>query len=40
MVWSLLDLLMEIKQRNVDVIVGNGYVAHKINPLYEVLGGV
>ncbi|KAL5580227.1 hypothetical protein UlMin_012669 [Ulmus minor] len=36
---SLLDLPMEIKKRNVDVIAGSGYMApsHK-NPLYEALG--
>ncbi|CAK9180030.1 unnamed protein product [Ilex paraguariensis] len=36
---SLLDLPMEIKQRNGDVIAGSGYMAPtKINPLYEALG--
>ncbi|KAL2521997.1 2-oxoglutarate (2OG) and Fe(II)-dependent oxygenase superfamily protein [Forsythia ovata] len=36
---SLLDLPIEIKRRNVDVIAGSGYMApSKINPLYEALG--
>ncbi|KDP24906.1 hypothetical protein JCGZ_24284 [Jatropha curcas] len=36
---SLLDLPMEIKKRNVDVIAGSGYMAPSaINPLYEALG--
>lgn len=36
---SLLDLPMEIKRRNIDVIAGSGYVApNKANPLYEGLG--
>ncbi|KAK9273190.1 hypothetical protein L1049_017997 [Liquidambar formosana] len=36
---SLLDLPMEIKRRNADVISGSGYVApSKVNPLYEALG--
>ncbi|KAK4420629.1 hypothetical protein Salat_2013400 [Sesamum alatum] len=36
---ALLDLPMEIKQRNRDVIAGSGYVApSNANPLYEGLG--
>ncbi|KAM0067890.1 putative gibberellin 3-beta-dioxygenase [Helianthus debilis subsp. tardiflorus] len=36
---SLLDLPLEIKQRNIDVIAGSGYMAPtSINPLYEALG--
>nr|AIB53819.1 2-oxoacid-dependent dioxygenase [Paeonia suffruticosa] len=36
---SFFDLPLEIKQRNVDVIAGSGYVAPtKINPFYEALG--
>uniref|UniRef100_A0A2P2JV54 Gibberellin 3-beta-dioxygenase n=1 Tax=Rhizophora mucronata TaxID=61149 RepID=A0A2P2JV54_RHIMU len=36
---SLLDLPMEIKRRNADVIAGSGYVApSQVNPLYEALG--
>ncbi|GFP78728.1 2-oxoglutarate-dependent dioxygenase dao [Phtheirospermum japonicum] len=36
---ALLDLPMEIKQRNKDVIAGSGYVApSNANPLYEGLG--
>ncbi|KAK2970856.1 hypothetical protein RJ640_006519 [Escallonia rubra] len=36
---SLLDLPLEIKQRNRDAITGSGYVAPTaINPLYEALG--
>lgn len=36
---DLLDLPMEIKKRNTDVIAGSGYMApSKINPLYEALG--
>ena len=36
---SLLDLPMEIKKRNTDVIAGSGYMApSEINPLYEALG--
>jgi len=36
---SLLDLPAEIKQRNIDVIAGSGYMApSKINPHYEALG--
>ena len=36
---SLLDLPMEIKKRNQDVISGSGYVAPSPkNPLYEALG--
>ncbi|ONH97413.1 hypothetical protein PRUPE_7G188800 [Prunus persica] len=36
---SLLDLPMEIKQQNKDVIAGSGYMApSKVNPLYEALG--
>ncbi|KAK3013539.1 hypothetical protein RJ639_008362 [Escallonia herrerae] len=35
----LLDLPLEIKQRNRDAIAGSGYVAPSaINPLYEALG--
>ena len=35
----LLDLPVEIKRRNADVIVGSGYEApSEINPLYEALG--
>ncbi|PIN12796.1 Iron/ascorbate family oxidoreductase [Handroanthus impetiginosus] len=36
---SLLELPIEIKKRNKDVIAGSGYMApSKINPLYEALG--
>ncbi|XP_070663745.1 2-oxoglutarate-dependent dioxygenase DAO-like isoform X1 [Malus domestica] len=36
---SLLDLPMEIKKQNKDVIAGSGYMApSKVNPLYEALG--
>ncbi|XP_062025286.1 2-oxoglutarate-dependent dioxygenase DAO-like [Rosa rugosa] len=36
---SLLDLPMEIKKNNTDVIAGSGYMApSKVNPLYEALG--
>ncbi|KAE8126063.1 hypothetical protein FH972_020813 [Carpinus fangiana] len=36
---ELLDLPMEIKKRNTDVIAGSGYVApSSSNPLYEALG--
>ncbi|PRQ47152.1 putative gibberellin 3-beta-dioxygenase [Rosa chinensis] len=36
---SLLDLPMEIKKKNTDVIAGSGYMApSKVNPLYEALG--
>jgi isopenicillin N synthase-like dioxygenase len=36
---ELLDLPMEIKKRNTDVIAGSGYVApSNSNPLYEALG--
>ncbi|GKV30250.1 hypothetical protein SLEP1_g39082 [Rubroshorea leprosula] len=36
---SLLDLPMETKRRNTDVITGSGYVApSQVNPLYEALG--
>ncbi|PON53394.1 Oxoglutarate/iron-dependent dioxygenase [Parasponia andersonii] len=36
---SLLDLPAEIKERNVDVIAGSGYMAPSpVNPLYEALG--
>ncbi|KAH7851139.1 hypothetical protein Vadar_007749 [Vaccinium darrowii] len=36
---SLLNLLAEIKRRNIDVIPGSGYMApSKINPHYEALG--
>ncbi|KAJ4844908.1 hypothetical protein Tsubulata_002642 [Turnera subulata] len=36
---SLLDLPMEIKKRNTDVIAGSGYMApSQVNPLYEALG--
>ncbi|XP_004287697.1 PREDICTED: 2-oxoglutarate-dependent dioxygenase DAO-like [Fragaria vesca subsp. vesca] len=36
---SLLDLPMEVKKRNTDVIAGSGYMApSEINPLYEALG--
>ncbi|GAV74328.1 2OG-FeII_Oxy domain-containing protein/DIOX_N domain-containing protein [Cephalotus follicularis] len=36
---SLLDLPMEIKKRNADVIAGSGYMApSEVNPLYEALG--
>ena len=36
---SLLDLPVEIKERNTDVIAGSGYVAPSpLNPLYEALG--
>ncbi|GLT82484.1 hypothetical protein SLE2022_008500 [Rubroshorea leprosula] len=36
---SLLDLPMEIKRRNTDVIPGSGYMApSQVNPLYEALG--
>ncbi|GAB4848358.1 hypothetical protein Ancab_003051 [Ancistrocladus abbreviatus] len=36
---SLLNLPMEIKQRNTDVIAGSGYMAPSVvNPLYEALG--
>ncbi|KAB8720530.1 hypothetical protein FH972_026411 [Carpinus fangiana] len=36
---DLLDLPMEIKKRNADVIAGSGYVApSNSNPLYEALG--
>ncbi|OAY61031.1 2-oxoglutarate-dependent dioxygenase DAO [Manihot esculenta] len=36
---SLLDLPMEIKKRNTDVISGSGYMApSQVNPLYEALG--
>ncbi|KAF8377974.1 hypothetical protein HHK36_031363 [Tetracentron sinense] len=36
---SLLDLPVEIKRRNTDVIAGSGYVGPtKVNPLYEALG--
>ncbi|KAF5188514.1 2-oxoglutarate-dependent dioxygenase [Thalictrum thalictroides] len=36
---SLLDLPVDIKRKNTDVISGSGYVApSKINPLYEALG--
>lgn len=36
---SLLDLPMEIKLRNTDVIAGSGYMApSRVNPLYEGLG--
>lgn len=36
---SLLDLPMEIKMRNTDVIAGSGYMApSEVNPLYEGLG--
>ncbi|KAK4484605.1 hypothetical protein RD792_007192 [Penstemon davidsonii] len=39
LVRTLLDLPVEIKQRNKDVIAGSGYVGHsKANPLYEGLG--
>ncbi|KAI9165187.1 hypothetical protein LWI28_009343 [Acer negundo] len=35
----LLDLPLEIKQRNTDVIAGSGFMApSKVNPLYEALG--
>lgn len=36
---SLLDLPIEIKRRNTDVIAGSGYMApSQVNPLYEALG--
>ncbi|CAN6563549.1 unnamed protein product [Malus baccata var. baccata] len=36
---SLLDMPMEIKKQNKDVIAGSGYMApSKVNPLYEALG--
>ena len=36
---SLLDLPMEVKKRNTDVIAGSGYMAPTAaNPLYEALG--
>lgn len=36
---ALLDLPVEVKRRNTDVIAGSGYVApSKNNPLYEGLG--
>lgn len=36
---ELLDLPMEIKMRNTDVIAGSGYMApSQVNPLYEALG--
>ncbi|GLT39385.1 hypothetical protein SLA2020_135780 [Shorea laevis] len=36
---SLLDLPMETKRRNTDVIAGSGYMApSQVNPLYEALG--
>ncbi|XP_065855167.1 2-oxoglutarate-dependent dioxygenase DAO-like [Euphorbia lathyris] len=36
---SLLDLPIEIKRRNSDVIAGSGYMApSQVNPLYEALG--
>lgn len=36
---SLLDLPMEIKKRNTDVILGSGYMApSEVNPFYEALG--
>ncbi|KAL5752238.1 hypothetical protein ACOSP7_022425 [Xanthoceras sorbifolium] len=36
---SLLDLPLEIKRRNTDVIAGSGYMApSQVNPLYESLG--
>ncbi|PON53389.1 Oxoglutarate/iron-dependent dioxygenase [Parasponia andersonii] len=36
---SLLDLPVEMKERNIDVINGSGYVApSRTNPLYEALG--
>ena len=35
----LLDLPLEIKQRNTDVIAGSGFMApSQVNPLYEALG--
>lgn len=38
-VGSLLDLPLEVKRRNTDVIAGSGYMApSKVNPLYEALG--
>lgn len=38
-VGALLDLPMEIKKRNKEVIAGSGYMAPSaINPLYEALG--
>ncbi|KAJ9704182.1 hypothetical protein PVL29_005458 [Vitis rotundifolia] len=38
-VGSLLDLPLEVKRRNTDVIAGSGYMApSKVNPLYESLG--
>lgn len=36
---ELLDLPLEVKRRNTDVIAGSGYVAPtQKNPLYEALG--
>ena len=36
---SLLDLPMETKKKNTDVIAGSGYMApSSVNPLYEALG--
>ena len=36
---ALLDLPMEIKKRNTEVIAGSGYMApSKVNPFYEALG--
>ena len=36
---EVLDLPMEIKMRNTDVIAGSGYMAPtQVNPLYEALG--
>ncbi|KAJ6376651.1 hypothetical protein OIU76_025742 [Salix suchowensis] len=38
-VGSLLDLPFDVKNRNIDVIAGSGYMApSKVNPLYEALG--